>query len=90
MRHLSPFVVAIFLTAALTLRAGDPKTVGRILHSMVSTGREVLVWGGGSEGVFHRSGLRIDRSGELPHDDLRSKRRQPVDGDTPPSGREPR
>jgi N-acetylneuraminic acid mutarotase len=63
MRHRSPLVVAIFATAALTLRADDPKAVGRIFHSMVWTGREVLIWGGGSEGVFHRSGLRIDPSG---------------------------
>jgi N-acetylneuraminic acid mutarotase len=43
--------------------ADDPRTVGRIFHSMVWTGKEALVWGGGSEGVFHGSGLRIDPEG---------------------------
>ena len=64
MRHLSPLNVVVFATATLTLHADDPKLIGRIFHSMIWTGKEVLVWGGGSEGVFHQSGLRFDPTGE--------------------------
>src|SRR6187200_1725231 len=27
--------------------------IGRILHTMVWTGKEIIVWGGGSEGQFY-------------------------------------
>jgi N-acetylneuraminic acid mutarotase len=59
-----PLAAILGLVPALSAQEpNDPKTVGRIFHSLVSTGKEVLVWGGGSEGVFHGSGLRIDAKG---------------------------
>lgn len=64
MRANFPLVVAVILGIAPAVsaqeQADDPKSVGRIFHSTVWTGEEVLVWGGGSEGTFHGSGLRID------------------------------
>jgi hypothetical protein len=54
------FVAVILASAPNTMRADDAKSVGRIFHSMVWMGREVLVWGGGSEGVFHDTGSRIE------------------------------
>lgn len=33
---------------------------GRILHSAVWSGSEVIVWGGGADGIFLRNGWRID------------------------------
>jgi len=32
---------------------------GRIFHSAVWTGKEVIVWGGGADGIFHNNGMRI-------------------------------
>ena len=61
MKAILPLV--ILLGVVSSARADDPKTVGRIFHSMVWTDTEVLVWGGGSEGVFHGTGLRIDPTG---------------------------
>ena len=58
-----PLLVAALLGAAPLASArpsNDPKTTGRIFHSMLWTGKEVLVWGGGSEGTFFGHGLRID------------------------------
>src|SRR5262245_53496025 len=60
MKAIVPLVAMILEVVPVSAQPDDPKTVGRILHSMVWTGQEVLVWGGGSEGVFHRTGLRID------------------------------
>ena len=37
--------------------------IGRILHTMVWTGKEIIVWGGGSEGQFYAHGFRMDSSG---------------------------
>lgn len=56
----------------------DPKAMGRIFHSAVWTGKELLVWGGGSEGAFFDHGLRIDPEG---------KTRAVLAGDGAPSGR---
>jgi N-acetylneuraminic acid mutarotase len=57
-------IVAIILGIPPSVSAqeppNDPKTIGRIFHSMFWTGKEVLVWGGGSEGMFFGHGLRID------------------------------
>src|SRR4051794_13761125 len=59
-------LAAVFFAAVPSLRAQPdaPEAVGRIFHSMVWTGKEVLVWGGGSEGVFHGTGLRIAPAAE--------------------------
>jgi N-acetylneuraminic acid mutarotase len=56
----------------------DPKTSGRILHSMIWTGKEALVWGGGSEGKFFNHGLRIDPI---------TRARSAINSDGAPSGR---
>ena len=57
------FLAAVALAAVTPASArnqpDDPKAVGRILHSMVWTGTEALVWGGGSEGTFFGHGVRI-------------------------------
>ena len=58
--------------------ATDPKTIGRILHSMVWTGKEALVWGGGSEGKFFNHGLRIEPV---------TRARSAISADGAPSGR---
>src|SRR4051812_23354064 len=56
----------------------DPAAVGRIFHSMVWTGQEALVWGGGSEGTFFGHGFRIDPE---------AKARTAITTDGAPSGR---
>lgn len=56
----------------------DPNTIGRIFHSMIWTGKEALVWGGGSEGKFFNHGLRIDPITRV---------RSPLNSEGAPSGR---
>lgn len=53
-------LVGLASTTCAQDASSDPKTIGRIQHSMVWTGKEVLIWGGGSEGMFFNHGLRID------------------------------
>ena len=40
--------------------AAKAEESGRIFHSAVWTGKEVIVWGGGADGRFHNGGVRID------------------------------
>src|SRR5215211_6673543 len=68
---LVPLILAV---ASLPAWGNDPRSVGRIFHSMVWTGKDVLVWGGGSEGVFHGTGLRIDGKVRT----VMSERRAPI------------
>src|SRR4051794_35751367 len=76
MKGIIPLVAVLFSSAPAVQapKPNDPKTVGRIFHSMVWTGKEVLVWGGGSEGVFHGTGLRIDGKTRT----VMSERRAPI------------
>jgi len=63
----SLLVVALILGLVPSVSAEEPddaKTAGRIFHSMVWTGKEMLVWGGGSQGMFFGHGLRIDPTGK--------------------------
>lgn len=60
---------------------GDPEAreeTGRILHSAVWSGQEVLVWGGGADDMFHQSGWRIDPA---------TGKRRPMSEQDAPSGR---
>ncbi len=61
----------------------NPKTTetvetGRILHSSVWTGKEVIVWGGGADGIFHANGWRLNPE---------QKSRRAVASEGAPSGR---
>src|SRR6478672_1139771 len=64
MKGSVPLVIAVIFGIPPVVSAqeqpNDPKVIGRIFHSMIWTGKEVLVWGGGSEGMFFGHGLRID------------------------------
>jgi hypothetical protein len=74
-------LLAAAAAAAPVLWAQDvdpPRTVGRIFHSMVWTGKEAIVWGGGSEGTFFGHGLRVDAA---------AKTRSVIATDGAPSGR---
>ncbi len=81
MRAGLPLVLAATVGVAAGASSQDQdeaRTAGRILHSMVWTGREVLVWGGGSEGTFFGHGLRVDPA---------AKTRTPLARDGAPAGR---
>jgi len=58
--------------------ANDGTGVGRIYHSMVWTGKEAIVWGGGSEGKFYDHGFRLDPD---------AKTRRALAADGAPAGR---
>jgi N-acetylneuraminic acid mutarotase len=63
MKTLRPLLIAAVVGAApgLTAQDADDGTgAGRIFHSLVWTGKEAIVWGGGSEGKFFGHGFRLD------------------------------
>lgn len=51
---------------------------GRIFHSALWTEKEVIVWGGGADGIFHNDGVRIEPG---------TKSSRPVTREGAPTGR---
>lgn len=75
---LALFALQTSFAHAQDEQSTDPKTIGRIFHSMIWTGKEALIWGGGSEGKFFHHGLRIDPI---------TRARSVINSDGAPSGR---
>src|SRR6478672_5201597 len=69
---------AVGAAPALTAQDADGTDAGRIFHSMVWTGKDAIVWGGGSEGKFYDHGFRLDPD---------AKTRRALAADGAPSGR---
>jgi N-acetylneuraminic acid mutarotase len=70
--------VVVGAVPGLSAQEADGTDAGRIFHSMVWTGKEAIVWGGGSEGTFFGHGFRLDA-------DAKTRRALATDG--APSGR---